>query len=128
MIGFAEGLLVGPSGNLDLFLPASSFGEMRKGLDQLYEEPANAAISIADALGVFARKVKGGHRKNWPTSRRNFEASLILTLSPSRSRSSREPMSSPSCRDCLARFRPALIIEFDHVRGGAFACFSVSVC
>jgi hypothetical protein len=45
LFGFAEALSGGP-GYTDFFSPSETFGETVKGIDQFYEDPANAAITI----------------------------------------------------------------------------------
>jgi hypothetical protein len=61
VVGFAEALSA--SGVAEAvqakYLSGATLGETVKGLDQFYEDPANAAIPVMMAFHVFALKVKG---------------------------------------------------------------------
>ena len=48
-----------PYNALGWLFPPGTFAEAVKGLDQFYEDPANAAIPIQSALVIFGEKVKG---------------------------------------------------------------------
>jgi hypothetical protein len=56
--GFSQGLLIAMAESSD-YLPNATIAESVKGLDQFYEDPANAAIPITYALKVFKMKVSG---------------------------------------------------------------------
>ena len=60
LVGLNEGASVASVADGAPYFPGgASFGETEDGIDQFYAEPANARISVLDALRVFTMKVKG---------------------------------------------------------------------
>jgi hypothetical protein len=63
VVGFSEALAAtgfhAQSDWSEHFRGTETIGEAVRGLNQFYEDPANAAIPIEKALVVFARKLKG---------------------------------------------------------------------
>lgn len=60
VVGCGEGLAFAEMRKFGEQFPSKSTnGEIVKGLDKFYDEPANAPIPIVGALGVFAAQVRG---------------------------------------------------------------------
>lgn len=59
VMGLGQGISLGPPGNLEIYLSVATYGELVKGINQFYGDPANGAIPIVNAMVVFAKKMGG---------------------------------------------------------------------
>lgn len=61
LVGFSEAMHVADAETRRMFFDVgvSVFGELQRGVDQFYDDPANASIPIASAISVWALKSNG---------------------------------------------------------------------